>query len=174
MNAPPVERDLSVATDASGLRILKFDSLRAAAEDAQRLLGSGYSRHGNWTLGQICRHLRLVQDPSVDGYPKWMSLFAFLRPLMRRVLLPKALSSNPPQGIRTMGMFEPGDQADDRREVDQFVASCERFIEHSCTYHPHPAFGRLEREDLEQVHAAHAAHHLRFLQPKSNLGEKTK
>ncbi len=30
-------------------------------------------------------------------------------------------------------------------------------------YAPHPAFGRLPRERIEQIHTAHAAHHLRFL-----------
>ncbi|MEL6104906.1 MAG: DUF1569 domain-containing protein, partial [Planctomycetota bacterium] len=36
---------------------------------------TGYQMHGNWTLAQVCRHLRLTQDASIDGYPGWMSLF---------------------------------------------------------------------------------------------------
>jgi len=70
----------------NNLRTLNFDDLQAAVHDAETLLSAGYERRGNWSLGQICQHLMLVQDPSVDGYPKWMSLFAFLRPLMRRWL----------------------------------------------------------------------------------------
>jgi hypothetical protein len=154
------------------LRTLQFESLNQAADEATRLLQGGYIAHGNWSLGQICLHLRLVQDPSIDGYPKWMSLFAFLRPFMRRILLPKALSSNPPRGIRTMGTFQPGTEVEDRREVEQFVASVERFLRYPGAYYPHPAFGRLSRDQLEQVHAAHAAHHLRFLEPKANADGK--
>ncbi len=66
----------------SDLRELQFNNLEAAVDDARQLLATGYVRHGNWSLGQICRHLVLVQDPSVDGYPVWMSLFAPLRPLV--------------------------------------------------------------------------------------------
>ncbi|QDV40608.1 hypothetical protein Enr13x_04140 [Stieleria neptunia] len=75
------------------LRDLKFETLGEAVDDARQLLASGYVRQGNWSLAQICRHLVLVQDPSVDGYPAWMSLFAPLRPLMRRLLLPKCLAA---------------------------------------------------------------------------------
>tara|TARA_A100001391_G_C5009824_1_gene262955 strand:+ start:354 stop:839 length:486 start_codon:yes stop_codon:yes gene_type:complete len=154
------------------LRELHFDDLNAAMEEARSLLASGYQRHGNWSLGQICRHLTLVQDPSVAGYPKWMSLFAFLRPVMRRVLLPKILSGDSPRGIRTASMFVPPADLDDAREVEVFATSVARFQAHLGDYAPHPAFGRLSRARVEQIHAAHAAHHLRFLDRlDSSLGD---
>jgi hypothetical protein len=149
------------------LRELTFDDLNAAVEDARRLLRAGYTRHGNWTLGQICRHLTLVQNPSVDGYPKWMSLFAFLRPVMRRFLLPKVLSGDSPRGIRTASMFVPPADLEDAREVESFATSVARFQAHAGDYAPHPAFGRQSRERIEEIHAFHAAHHLRFLSPKN-------
>ncbi|MBB3204921.1 hypothetical protein FHS27_000688 [Rhodopirellula rubra] len=148
------------------LRELHFDDLNAAIDEARSLLRSGYDRSGNWSLGQICRHLVLVQDPSVDGYPKWMSLFAFLRPAMRRILLPKVVSGDSPRGIRTASMFVPPVELDDVREVDAFAASVARFYAHLGDYAPHPAFERLPRERIEQIHTAHAAHHLRFLKPR--------
>jgi hypothetical protein len=76
-----------------------------AGQEARRLLESGYERHGNGSLGQICRHLRLVQDPSIDGFPKWMGWFAFLRPLMRRFLLPKLLRGASPTGYDPSGLI---------------------------------------------------------------------
>ncbi|MEM8735658.1 MAG: DUF1569 domain-containing protein [Planctomycetota bacterium] len=147
------------------MRKLKLSNLREAVSETQRLLESGYEPQGNWNLGQICKHLRLVQDPSVDGYPRWMSWFAFLRPITKAVLLPKVLRENPPVGIRTLGAFQPADAADDAREVQLFADSVDRFLAHTGSYHPHPAFGKLDPQQLETVHAAHAAHHLRFLQP---------
>ncbi|MFN3157950.1 MAG: DUF1569 domain-containing protein [Rubinisphaera brasiliensis] len=152
----------------SDLRFLQFSNLDDAIDEAQRLLASGYVAHGNWSLGQICSHLRLVQDPSVEGYPTWMSMFAFLRPIMRRTLMPRALSADPPRGIRTMSSFQPGNDLDDAEEVERFVASVKRFQNHEGAYYAHPAFGRLDPQQLEQVHAAHAAHHLRFLMPRSH------
>ncbi|MEO1616085.1 MAG: DUF1569 domain-containing protein [Planctomycetota bacterium] len=147
------------------LRKLRFDDLNQAVKDAQSLLASGYRRHGNWSLGQICRHLILVQDLSVDGYPRWMSFFAFLRPVMRRLLLPKLLRGDSPRGIRTASMFVPPADASDFAEVDAFAQSVVRFQEHKGDYAPHPAFGRRTRQEIEEIHASHAAHHLRFLEP---------
>ena len=149
------------------LRELTFESLDAAAGEARNLLESGYEQRGQWTLGQICRHLCLVQDPSVDGYPKWFSLFAFLRPVMRRFLLPKLHNGNPPRGIPTAPNFVPAGDLEDAAEVERFMASVKRFQEYTGNYAPHPAFGRMDPASLERLHASHAAHHLRFLQPKS-------
>ncbi|MFN3192377.1 MAG: DUF1569 domain-containing protein [Aureliella sp.] len=147
------------------MRKLKFATLIEAVDEARSLLDGGYIRQGNWNLGQICKHLRLVQDPSIDGYPRWMSFFAFLRPLTKAILLPKVLREDPPTGIRTLGSFQPGDTPDDAREVEKFAESVQRFLDHQGTYHAHPAFGRLDPAQLEVVHASHAAHHLRFLMP---------
>jgi hypothetical protein len=49
------------------LRQLQFNNLEVAVEDGRQLLAGGYVRVGNWSLGQIYRHLVLVQDPSIDG-----------------------------------------------------------------------------------------------------------
>ena len=145
------------------LRSLQFENLDAAVDDARGLLASGYTRHGNWSLGQICRHLVLVQDPSIDGYPAWMSLFAPLRPLKRRWLLPKLVGPDSLPVIRTAPTFMPPDNLDDAVEVEAFSASVERLINYSGEFAPHPAFGRMPRDKILAIHTAHAAHHLRFL-----------
>ncbi|MBL4883851.1 MAG: DUF1569 domain-containing protein [Planctomycetaceae bacterium] len=148
-------------------RPLLFTELDAAVAECHQLAESGYQQNGNWTLGQICRHLRLVQDPSIDGYPKWMSLFAPIRPFMRRLLLPRLLGSNSPQGIPTSSVFIPPNDLDDETELLSFTNSVRRFQNHAGDFKPHPGFGKLDRRLLEQVHAAHAAHHLGFLAPQT-------
>ncbi|QDU74089.1 hypothetical protein Pan97_10930 [Bremerella volcania] len=157
------------AKDAGRLRDLKFATLEEAVVDARQLLESGYVRHGNWTLGQICWHLRTVQDPSIDGYPWFFSLFAFLRPIVRRTLMPKILRGDSPRGIRTASIFIPANELNDNEEVAAFAESVERFLQHQGTFHPHPGFGHLDLETLHRVHAAHAAHHLRFLRSAGEL-----
>ena len=149
------------------LRELRFSDLTAASREAESLLNCGYERHGNWTLAQVCRHLRLVQDSSVDGYPRWMALFAPLRPVMRRLLLPRIMSGDSPTGIPTTPIYAPPGQLDDTEEVAKFAESVHRFYAHAGPYEPHPAFGRMDRDSLEDIHAAHAAHHLRFLTPRA-------
>lgn len=150
----------------SELRNLRFVDLEEAVQEANSLLQSGYEQHGKWSLGQTCRHLCLVQDPSIDGYPKWVSLFAFLRPLMRRFFLDKLMSGDSPKGIPTAPNFVPPKGLDDETEVAKFRDSVTRFKSHQGSFAPHPAFGRMNRNDLEGIHAAHAAHHLRFLQSR--------
>ena len=158
----------STTKDASVLRDLRFTTLDEAVSEARQLLESGYVQHGNWTLGQVCWHLRRVQDPSIDGYPWFFGLFAFLRPIVRRTLMPRILRGDSPRGIRTAPIFVPANELDDNAEVEAFQKSVDRFLEHQGSFHPHPGFGRLDRTTLHLIHAAHAAHHLRFLQPSEN------
>ncbi len=153
-----------VLPESQELRALHFGDLDLAVAEAKLLLRHGYVRHGKWTLGQICCHLRLTQDCSLDGYPRWMSLFAFARPLMRRLLLPRILVHDSPRGIPTLPSFMPASNVTDKNEVDLFAASVQRFKGYHGPLHPHPAFGRLDRSRMEEVHCAHAAHHLRFLE----------
>ena len=150
------------------LRKLKFDNLEDAADEAKKLLQTGYEQQGNWSLGQICRHLCRVQDPSIEGYPLWLSLFAFMRPLMRVLFLPRLLRGDSPRGIPTAPIFVPPKDVDDSTEVAKFSNSVARFKAYQGEYAPHPAFGRMKRQALEDIHSAHAAHHLRFLEPRSN------
>ena len=146
-------------------RQLVFKGLEEAVTECQALLDSGYQRGGNWTLAQACRHLRLTQDASINGYPPWMSLFAPVRPLIRWLLLPRLLRGDSPAGIRTAAIFLPPEDMQDQVELNEFTKSVERFQQHTGYLYPHPGFGKLERSQLEEIHAAHAAHHLGFLLP---------
>ena len=149
------------------LRELRFEDLVLASQEAESLLGSGYQKRGNWSLGQICRHLREVQDMSIDGFPKWMSMLFFLRPIMRRALLPRLMRGDSPIGVRTLPQLVPPGDLDDAQEVAALAASVERFLSFEGEYPPHPAFGKMSRDQLTTLHCTHAAHHLRFLEPVS-------
>ena len=148
------------------LRPLNFESLEKASEEVSELLRSGYVRSGNLSLGQICHHLTLLRNPSIDGYPFWLSLFAPLRPVMRWWLLPKLLDTDSQPRIRTINAFMPPDDTDDAVEVERYQRSVDRLMDHTAPFAPNPAFGRVPRQTILQIHAAHAAHHLRFLQPQ--------
>ena len=147
------------------LRELQFHSLEDAVAEVQSLLQTGYTQRGKWNLAQICRHLYLVQDPAIDGYPKWMLVYAPLWPLMRRLFLPRLLKGDSPQGIPTTPIFVPAENLEDVAEAESFAQSVTRFKSHEGRYHWHPGFGRLDPETLEKVYTTHAAHHLRFLEP---------
>jgi hypothetical protein len=102
-----------------------------------------------------------------------MSLFAPVRPLLRWLLLPRLLRGDSPAGIKTGAIFVPPADVYDAEEVKAYSESVARFQRHQGKLHPHPGFGRFEHLAFEQFHAAHAAHHLGFLNP-SPRGDEDK
>ncbi len=149
-------------------RKLQFEKLDQVIVECEQLMNSGYSQNGNWSLGQICRHLKITIEANMDGYPWWMSIGYPLRPILRRFLLPRLLQGDSPAGIRTASNFVPPDQLVDRDEANALFECITRFCNFQNQLHPHPGFGRLSHQDFERFHAAHAAHHLGFLSPGSN------
>ncbi len=155
-----------MAKSEASRRELKFDRLDDAISECAGLLESGYQQTGNWTLGQMCQHLRLTIEANMRGYPTWMNTLGLpLRPLLRVFALPRLLAGNSIGGVRTAGMFVPTTDLDDRTEVRLLEACVGEFEEHTDPLHPHPGFGRMTHEEFNRFHAAHAAHHLSFLIP---------
>lgn len=147
-------------------RELTLKNLDDAVLECRRLLATGYQSTGKWTLAQMCNHLRLTMQASMQGYPAWMTILGLpLRPLLRRFALPRLLAGNSINGVRTAGMFVPLDNLDDATELDQFEKCVCEFKQSSGPLHAHPGFGRMSHEEFNQFHAAHAAHHLSFLAP---------
>ena len=152
-------------------RILKFEFLDDAIDECERLLENGYTRSGDWSLAQICCHLRLTIEHNMGGYPTWMKILGYpLRPILRRFMLPRLLAGNSPNGIRTPGVFVPPDNGIDEDEVDQFRRCIEKFMSSNGPMHAHPGFGKMSNEKFNRFHAAHAAHHLSFLHPLELAG----
>jgi hypothetical protein len=142
-----------------------LETLAEAVEESERLLASGYERHGNWTLGQACRHMHLTIDASIDGYPWWMSLAAPIRPVLKSLVLPRLMRGDSPVGVKTPGMFVPPGNLDDAEEVKLFSLSAATFTSHEGRPFPHPGFGSMDLKEFEAFHAMHAAHHFGFLAP---------
>ncbi|WP_201750144.1 DUF1569 domain-containing protein [Tautonia marina] len=145
-------------------RKLEFGDLDAVVDECRRLLRSGYTRHGNWSLGQICNHIGATIDASVDGYPAWSVVLGYpLRPFLRGFLLPRLIRGDSPAGIRTASRFVPPSDVCDAGEFEALQKSITRFRESTEALMPHPGFGAMSKESFERFHAMHAAHHLSFL-----------
>lgn len=152
-------------------RDLIFQSLDQVVAETESLLATGYQKHGNWSLAQICCHLRLTIESNMHGYPRWMVVLGYpLRPILRWFALPKLLRGKSPKGIPTAGMFVPAADLNDQKEVDEFVKCVEIFSQFDKPLSPHPGFGRMSKTEFDQFHAAHGAHHLSFLQPTMEQG----
>lgn len=143
---------------------MNFQHLDDAVAECQRLLQCGYVANGNWTLGQICRHMRVSIEANMGGYPTWMTVLGYpLRPILRTFILPRLLAGNSPKGVKTAGMFVPPSDLDDSAEVDAFAQCVAQFLDSDGKLHAHPGFGKMDREGFNHFHAAHAGHHLGFL-----------
>lgn len=145
-------------------RKLQLKHLEEASQEVDRLLTVGYERMGNWSLGQICLHMRLTMESNMRGYPSWMVVLGFpLRPILKWFALPMILSGKSPNGIKTAPMFVPPNDVNDAEEVERFKSCVQEFLASDSPLHAHPGFGMMTKEGFNAFHAAHAAHHLSFL-----------
>ncbi|MFO0799556.1 MAG: DUF1569 domain-containing protein [Gemmataceae bacterium] len=152
-------------------RALTFDTLGAAARDAEHLLAAGYDRAGEWDLAQCLDHLAAWLTYPVSGFPTAplpiRLMLAVVRRTLGRGMLNKYLREGMPAGKPTLpqSVTLPGDSP--AAALERFKAAAERFEAHAGEYLPSPLFGPLTRDEALKVQLAHAAHHLSFLVPKT-------
>jgi hypothetical protein len=144
-------------------RTLIFTRLGDVMPDVDRLL-AGHQTVGNWSLGQICKHLADAFRFSVDGYgvqAPWLIRATIGRIALRRVLGEGRIKA----GVRTPEEFVPKPGLDDRAEAEALRASIAYYVAHLETPAPHPFFGRLTKAENDRLHCIHCAHHLSFAIP---------
>jgi len=150
----------------SGRRKLDYMSLEEVLADADRLSSGPVQALGNWSAGQILRHLALVYNGSIDGLT--MTVPWLLR-LMAPFLKKKLLRGPMPAGIKLPSdaakALAPGPTSTEEglAELHAAVARLERESHRA----PHPVFGDLSKEEWNQVHLKHASLHMSFLVPLS-------
>ncbi len=153
-------------------RELNFATLDDAVRDAEHLLAAGYDRAGDWDLAQVCGHLTEWLRYPMDGYPVQpapvrLVLWAIRKtvgPAKRREIL---ATGKMPAGKPTLreSVAPPG--GDPAEAVAGFRETVRRFRDHPGPFHPSPVFGAMARDEWLRLNAAHAAHHLSFLVPRT-------
>ena len=143
------------------LDYITFDDLQA---DLDGLKAGGYQTVGKWSLAQICDHLQIFFDASLDGFgfrmPWYMRMAA---PLVLRVTLK---SRKIPAGVKGPPSIMPrANGATDAAAIDSLIAAIDRYRRHNGPLQPSPLFGHLSRERWDQIQLIHAAHHLSFVLP---------
>lgn len=144
-----------------GRRAVRYNSLDELLADARRLSESGQVRTlGNWSEGQIYKHLAGGLDSSIDG--AGFSLPAPVRWVMSMVMKRKFLHQAIPAGFQAPGQFQP----EDTTSVTDGLACLEKAIERQkqeSTRAMHPAFGNISREEWNDFNLRHAELHMSFL-----------
>jgi hypothetical protein len=148
-----------------GRRELDFHDFDAVAHDVEQLQARGYQRAGNWGLGQICAHLSLTIEKSLEGFPSrvpWAlrKVLAFV--LLRRILSQRRMRA----GISAPALLAPPSDAAEDVEVRRLRALLERVKTHAGEFQDHGYFGKMTPEQWRQLHLVHCGHHLSFLVPQ--------
>ena len=151
-------------TKVEGRRTLKFNSLDDILADLERLNQGPVRNLGNWTPGQLLKHLTMPMVWCLDGTslrsPWHMRFFGWLiknrilnSPMPAGFKMPADLAERMPPSETT---WEDGLQTL-RAVIARLKAESQRY--------PSPFLGELTRQQWDQLHCRHCELHLSFLIP---------
>jgi hypothetical protein len=157
-------------TKVTGRRTLRFESLDAIGADIEALASAKEVKAlGNWTPGQVLKHLAVVMNCAIDGMPTrppWhVRVFLFV---VRPVFVPRILNKGMDAGFQLPAdlaahivppastTWEDG-LAAIRAAIRRLKAETKR--------EPSPFMGNLSLDDYNRLQCRHSELHLSFLVP---------
>lgn len=163
---------MSTAVDTksvSGRRQLSFQSLDDVLADAEMLaLAKGIRAIGNWTPGQVFKHLAIVFNCQIDGMPlnpPWL-----VRMMGRYFFKNRIIKKGMRAGFRlpkdSAGLLVPPATTTTQEGLESLRAAVKRLTADH-TRAPSPFFGPLTAEEADRIQCRHAELHLSFLVPES-------
>jgi len=148
-----------------GRRELDYASFEELLADADRISSGPVKALGNWSAGQIFRHLAIVYNQSIDGFTV---TFPWYLHLMAKMFRSKLIAGPMPPGFKLPSegakALQPGPTsaaeglADLRAAVERLERKPHRAI--------HPMFGELDQEQWNKIHLKRASLHMSFLVPQ--------
>src|SRR5262249_17883222 len=139
-----------------------YKSLHEVVEDADRLNAGQVQAIGNWSPGQIYRHLAIAFNGSIDGLP---DSFPWYIRTMGRLLKKRILSGGMPPGLKVppdvAKVVMPPETSTEQglTELKAAVARLDREPRRA----RHPVFGEISKEEWNQIHLKHSNLHMSFL-----------
>ena len=147
--------------NATGRRKVRYTSLDDLLADAQRVAGDDVTMVGNWSAGQVMRHLALTINYSIDGFPfqfPW-PLRKLLKHVMKRRFLTKPLSSGfKAPNYASSVIPDPVSAGDGLAELSTAVERLKNESQRA----PHPGLERLTVDEWNQFHLRHSELHMSF------------
>ncbi len=148
-------------TPTAPTRPLVFATETDAAAEVHRLRQDGYRQTGDWSLPQMCRHLRLAVDRlTVPPGPDAPAASPEARALLGTYLS----TGHPPPGTPSPEPLVPPAGCD-AADVDGFLDALDRLRAYAGPAVQMGRFGVVPIADARRFHLAHAAHHLAHLVP---------
>lgn len=153
-------------SSVSGRRSVHYQSYDELLADAEQLSIQPTRAIGNWSVGQILRHLALSMDVMIDGAP--FSLPGPVQFLIRILLKGRLLKNGLRPGFRIPAKASslvppettPGEGLALLRTAIERLRSTSRRA-------PHPAFGVCSSRDWDEFQLRHCELHMSFIVPEN-------
>lgn len=150
-----------------GRRTVHYDSMDDLLEDAERLAKVKTRTLGNWSVGQIYKHLAASLGASIDGFPfnlptpvQWL-----MRLTVKQRFLTKPLKPGFQMPTKVAKTMMPADGTSTEEGLAALRAAVER-IKNTPTRATNAMFGTLTRAESDQFHLRHAEMHMSFIVPQ--------
>jgi hypothetical protein len=161
----PEEMAMSVDTSkVPNRRPLHFQTIDDILRDVEHLNGGKVKEIGNWSGGQILRHLATVMNGSIDGMSMRLPwYFRILGKMMKGRILNKGMTPGfQLKGAAAAELIPPATSWEEG--LQKFRQALGR-LHTETKREPSPFLGSMTREEWDQLHCRHAELHLSFLAP---------
>lgn len=151
-------------TKVTGRRKVNYASVEEVLADADRLSAGSVKTLGNWSQGQIYRHLATAFNGSIDGFP---DAFPWHIRFMARLFKKRIMAGEMPPGFKLPAEFakavlpEPTAPDVGLAELRAAVGRLQKESHRA----KHPVFGNITKEEWDRVHIMHSNLHMSFLSP---------
>lgn len=150
-------------TKVKGRRQVHYGSYADLLADAEQLAKTKVKTLGNWSYGQILKHVAQSTDSSIDG--SGFALPAPIRWVFTLLMKRKYLTQPIPAGFKAPKQFQPPEVS-----VEDSLADLRKAIARQNTEEKramHPAFGKISKDEWTQFNLRHAEMHMSFIVPEA-------
>lgn len=151
-------------TKVPNRRKLHFTTIEDILNDVEHLNQGQIKVLGNWSGGQILRHLSVVMNGSIDGVPL---RFSWPLRLLGRAFKRRILTKGMTPGFQIKGKAADTlvPEATSWEEGLAMFRQAVHRLQTESKREPSPFFGPMTRAEWDQLHCRHAELHLSFLVP---------
>lgn len=149
-----------------GRRTVRYESFEEILADAERLAAVPTQTLGNWSVGQIYKHLALATHVMVDGAPSAPPAVVqfLLRWLLKKRMTTRTLPAGFPLKNKSAVLIP---DATTTGEGLALLRAATQRVQQTDARAPHPAFGPCTRAEWDTFHFRHCELHMSFILPES-------
>jgi len=150
-----------------GRRTVRYESYADLLADAETMVASEVKLLGNWSLGQILKHLAISHHTSIDGIDMKVAwpIKLLVKTFMKKRFLNKPMPTGFKIPAKLEGKFIPDESADAREALEELRAAVER-VQSAPKFALHAMLGKLTAEEWEKFNLRHSEAHMSFVVPQ--------